>query len=616
MASAAFNASPIEGVVGRLFDKPAWFKGPKPGGVSKHSGSAGSRAVLSKAQQLARAAMRRPSAVAKLIRGGGTSDRKGLKGQLEYVFTKADAVLDSRGAYGEQTTLSNTDMNRITRTWDESWKSRTQAGNTSHVLLSYPIGTPLLKVTAITDAVCTEMLSSGDRTFDYVAGIHTDRDHPHAHIIINRFPNEGGPLFTFRRGTDVSYEAFKEAMVAHGERYGVEMQSTSRFERGLVERAPTTKDIYQARSEDREPEPRAHGEAYERYAKAAVNDAADLYSVLAVIADNQGFQPVVEACDLASEALRAGFSITTGDDDMQFAPTDVEALDQALSKLGDNLGQLRNAIATADPELRPSYDKEYATILCVASMHAPDTADAQKFRAEANDATPYGSFLNYDRAALEDPDLPGMIAKSVEGSGIDPGEVLARACIGADSHYLEAQWVIRDLQSIARAHGLDLNTEYAEVAHKLQDIYGELREDFIEIGALAADHEVYNTFARDAAVEHERAPPEQQAVSPEITELLQQHRDGYYALSSDLRRSGTLALQGALSQSEYQRVLDGQVEVLERFTHAQAEQTFLAIAVIEYEIDTNERRDLAQTFIKLQKEHKHEVKGHENDLGW
>ncbi|MEY8120526.1 hypothetical protein AB9F26_20170 [Falsihalocynthiibacter sp. BN13B15] len=159
--------SPVDAVMGRLFDDKH---------KKKSGGQERPRRGHSSAQRLARTAQaQRPSAVFKLIRSGGTTSRAGLKGQLEYVFDKADDVLDAQGRYEGQGGLSNADMNRVTRLWEGDMWGTAKTGYTSHLLLSYPIGTAVGDVSAITKAVCEEMFQSGDVHYDYVAGIHTDR---------------------------------------------------------------------------------------------------------------------------------------------------------------------------------------------------------------------------------------------------------------------------------------------------------------------------------------------------------------------------------------------------------------------------------------------------------
>lgn len=53
------------------------------------------------------------------------------------MFSKAERVLDSQGRYEGQDTLTNTDMNRVTRQWSVDCWGAASTGYTSHLLLSY-----------------------------------------------------------------------------------------------------------------------------------------------------------------------------------------------------------------------------------------------------------------------------------------------------------------------------------------------------------------------------------------------------------------------------------------------------------------------------------------------
>lgn len=108
--------------------------------------------------------------------------------------------------------------------WGDGWRASAQ---TSHFVTSFPLGTDPEAVTKIVDGVCNEVFNSGDRTFEYIAGVHMDAHHPHAHVIVNRLGSDRS-LLLMRRRLDYDYAAIKEVIVAHGEQHGVNLQSTGR----------------------------------------------------------------------------------------------------------------------------------------------------------------------------------------------------------------------------------------------------------------------------------------------------------------------------------------------------------------------------------------------------
>ncbi|MEH6835981.1 hypothetical protein, partial [Falsihalocynthiibacter arcticus] len=108
---------------------------------------------------------------------------------------------------------------------------------------------------------------------------------------------------TLRRGTDLSYETFRDSMVIHGERRGVYMESGSRFEKGLTDRAPTAREVYQATDEGRGPDSTPRTGAALAYALKEVDEAAALYSAVAVLAANDGFSTLTKLCTMAASHL-------------------------------------------------------------------------------------------------------------------------------------------------------------------------------------------------------------------------------------------------------------------------------------------------------------------------
>ncbi|MFD2817089.1 relaxase/mobilization nuclease domain-containing protein [Paracoccus aerius] len=174
-----------------------------------------------------------------MIRTGGCSSTGQLSAQFNYLFSKSVDIHDSRGLLDGAKTLSPEQIEAAVSRWADHWKGQMNAARTSHLLMSFPRGTKPSHVSLIAGEICREKL--GGR-FDYMIAVHTDspNKNPHAHIIVNR-RGEDGDYFILRRGTDYSYEAFKEAMVDHADRYGIRLEATSRLQRGISLIRPPTK---------------------------------------------------------------------------------------------------------------------------------------------------------------------------------------------------------------------------------------------------------------------------------------------------------------------------------------------------------------------------------------
>lgn len=173
-----------------------------------------------------------PQAVFKIVRTGGTFTRSELKAQMNYVLGKADHIVDPNFRHDGRSELSTRQVSRLAREWSEGWSGKLDKGNTMHLIMSFPKGSDIEKVTAVTRGVTEEILGQGTGRWDYIVGIHTDREHPHAHIIVDR-RNAENELFYFAKDGEFTYDRFKDAMVEWGQEVGIEMVNTSRLSRGI-----------------------------------------------------------------------------------------------------------------------------------------------------------------------------------------------------------------------------------------------------------------------------------------------------------------------------------------------------------------------------------------------
>ena len=121
--------------------------------------------------------------------------------------------------------------------------------------MSYPIGTRGEDVRDITANVAERFFQSEEGHFDYIIAVHEDRDHPHAHIVLNRRSQEG-EFFFLGRDHRFNYDDFRLAMVEEAERFGVRLEATRRLDRGVVHYPPRTREVYAAKDEGRATEPR------------------------------------------------------------------------------------------------------------------------------------------------------------------------------------------------------------------------------------------------------------------------------------------------------------------------------------------------------------------------
>ncbi|WP_371832262.1 relaxase/mobilization nuclease domain-containing protein [Paracoccus benzoatiresistens] len=393
-----------------------------------------------------------------MIRTGGCSSPGQLSAQFTYLFSKSVDIHDSRGLLDGAKTLSPEQIEAAVSRWSDHWKGQMNAARTSHLLMSFPRGTKPNHVSLIAGEICREKL--GGR-FDYMIAVHTDspNKNPHAHIIVNR-RGEDGEYFILRRGTDYSYEAFKEAMVDHADRYGIRLEATSRLQRGHLHYPPTDGDWRRAQEraaqtgrafEAPEGKPRI-GEDLSR-ATQEVRDWSLRYRELASFASQQNLQDLATAFEKASSVLAGGGAIVAkGEPYMSL----VEDFDTAAANLRKAVDGTEQRIADAAPNQRPAMERKLAEALTSVEHLQPLGTRSRDLRETASEQGIYSAqnlAMVNTRFALEGRD---KLTTALDGTGIDPVEVEARMRVGANSAALETRWVQQDLQSVADLRGLDL----------------------------------------------------------------------------------------------------------------------------------------------------------------
>ncbi|PXW66148.1 relaxase/mobilization nuclease-like protein, partial [Loktanella sp. PT4BL] len=148
---------------------------------------------VAKQTQLTRAAAGHRPAVFKAIRGGGTHTKSQLANQLDYLTTKSTHIVDSSGFLDGKAKLEAGDIKDLTERFAKRWDAgfKPKLGQTTHMLMSFPIGTRGEDVRDIATDVAERFFQTDEGHFDYIIAVHEDRDHPHAHLVLNRRSQEG-----------------------------------------------------------------------------------------------------------------------------------------------------------------------------------------------------------------------------------------------------------------------------------------------------------------------------------------------------------------------------------------------------------------------------------------
>ena len=472
---------------------------------------------VAKQKQLMRAAAGHRPAVFKAIRGGGAHTKSQLANQLDYLTTKSTHIVDSSGFLDGKAKLEAGDIKDLTERFAKRWDAgfKPKLGQTTHMLMSFPIGTRGEDVRDIATDVAERFFQTDAGHFDYIIAVHEDRDHPHAHLVLNRRSQEG-EFFFLGRNHRFNYDDFRLAMVEEAEKYGVRLEATRRVDRGVVHYPARTSEVYAAKEEGRAPRERERvGQDLTR-TLAEIANTRTVYHSLAAEASREAREDIAAALFRAGEVLAHGGQVDrTGDVYM----AEDQSFEDLRSLYAEKLARVQGMIAEKSDAERPVLEKRLIEIqtqvqhmqpLGLRSSTLSDAPSEGGIYSEANiDAS--------QRERLAEPDLRSRIDVALRGTGISTSEVVARIETGASSAALEHQWIADDLSKVAEAR--DLNLERRADLEQARDILNDVH---VELGTLL---ERENVLRRDGVMEAEP-----------VSEQFHYHRDAVRAMEGTIRQ--------------------------------------------------------------------------------
>lgn len=434
-----------------------------------------------RAAQLWRFALGSNAAVLKKIGRGGTSNARELAAQMDYLFSKSAAIFGNGVAMDANAKgLERDERNAIIGEWVEDWRGAPKNGHTTHLLLSFPSHVRPAKAALIAEAWAFEMFQSGahqDEVWSYVAALHTDRAHPHVHIVVNNRGTMNDGWFFMAKEHVLNLDAMKARMVAIAAEEGVFLDATSRAERGLLSYGPSRGEIERARIEGRVPEERPReGRALEE-ALATVAKTADAMKSLAHVATLTGLPEIGEKITQAEETLRRGGVVH---------PFPVDGASTGRADLDRHFGSWMSEAAdkirkAPKPEWAEFRDELYTFAAEIArGLGDPRSADLMQMHPQS---AIYGTPLDGDtlsrgrtvatlRPGIADR-LRADLAAGGAGLGLSDQSIATRLETGAANAWEEREWVRSDLFAVAGRQRLDLRDpdQGRHVAKALQGFY-------------------------------------------------------------------------------------------------------------------------------------------------
>jgi len=472
---------------------------------------------VAKQSQLARAAAGHRPAVFKAIRGGGTHTKSQLMNQLDYLTTKSTHIVDSSGFLDGKAKLEAKDIKDLTERFAKRWDAgfKPKLGQTTHMLMSFPVGTRGEDVRDISTDVAERFFQTDEGHFDYIIAVHEDRDHPHAHLVLNRHSQEG-EFFFLGRNHRFNYDDFRLAMVEEAEKYGVRLEATRRVDRGVVHYPARTSEVYAAKEEGRAPRERERVGTDLTRTLAEIANTRTVYHSLAAEASREAREDIATALFRAGEVLaRGGQMDRTGDVYM----AEDQSFEDLRSLYAEKLARVQGMIAEKSDAERPVLEKRLIEIQTQVQHMQPLGLRSSTLSEAPSEGGVY-SEANIQESQLErlaDPRLRSRIDAALRGTGISTSKVVARIETGASNAALEHQWIADDLSKVAEAR--DLNLERRADLEQARDILNDVH---VELGTLLERESV---LRRDGIVEAEP-----------VSERFHYHRDAVRMMEGTIRQ--------------------------------------------------------------------------------
>lgn len=516
---------------------------------------------------------RSPQAMVKVIRKGGTTNARGMRDQMSYLEKDGDARLErSERYFGAE--IDENEKEALIDAWGLVSESRTNSDKTTHFVVSFPRDTDHGAAYRAGRAWSEEMFASGTYgdVFDYYTAFHTDRAHPHIHVIVNRRGLENGDWLKVSRRSQFNYDEFRAVQVEVAAREGIVLEATPRLARGVTDRPIPDAEIRKAEKEERAARPPAHTPVTAIRAAASVALHARQMTANARLLEEK-YPELAAVLKATSLAIQEGRQIAAAPppDKPPLTTKEVQERSEFImsrrSEILDGIKHIDAEIGTIPPGPdRVSIERDASRMKADAADLMPDVIDLQS-HADRSEARTYQGLDARDVTekaikARADREL-GELAKS---AGIDPTTFVSRH-EGSEpaSKALSDQWRKDELEDIQK----NLTYREATPANRYEQL------------AQAA----YDDLHRNALQTYRKAERELEAHAAkkrELHRIAKLIREGR-RLDQDTEDSFRQKVKDTLHSTELRQLEAGKTEAFAHVTDSVDEQRALSRRYLEAE---------------------------------
>ena len=435
------------------------------------------------------------AAMVKLIGKGGARDRAGLGRQMAYLG-RGGAVPLQRSERYFGTDIEAEDFEAFAAGWGMTERTRAApdgADRTSHFLVSFPPGTDPGAAERAGRAWAEAMFASsrfGD-VWDYYTAFHTDRAHPHLHVVVNRRGLENGAWLKVSKRSAITWDVLREVQVEVAAEEGIALDSSPRLARGLHDRPAPDAEVRQALREGRAVVAVGHTPESAVVAAATVLTFARRYEADAALA--QARRPeLAAALDALAQTIKAGRAHEAGGQGEIFGREEIKAMAETLTEqrrevLSRIAAMDREVAGLTEPAERARFERSHAAIKAEASRYIPDRPDLAAFAEADGDGRYRGLRVSDDPRAREiAADAGRRVARLAQEAGLDGAVTAARYASDAAAPVprgLADAWEREERAAIAGA----LSRQGRATGPDDRQVAATLRALRAQIGAVHAD---------------------------------------------------------------------------------------------------------------------------------
>ena len=423
----------------------------------------------------------------KVIKKGGTTNVRGMRDQMSYLSKDGYAKLERSERYGG-IDLDEASRERVIRSWGLSGETRTQSDKTTHIVVSFPADTDHNAAYRAGRAWAEEMFASGKYgdVYDYYTAFHTDRAHPHIHVVINRRGMENGDWLKISRVSQFNYDEFRAVQVEVAAREGIHLDASPRYARGLSDRPVPDAEIRRAEREGRKPEAPSHTRVTAMRAAASIALYAGQYSTDAKLLRKE-FPELSKSLREMAATLLSGRELDPGpshpsNTSLEEAKHASEFIMSRRSEILADITEIDAQIATIPlGKERSMLERDASRIKAEAAQHLTDVADLIVHTRENLDGL-YKGIEAQDgikKAIKERADR--QVADFAKASGVDPDRLVSRYDrSSAASIGLADSWRRDELEDIQKNLTYQADTPKSKVEELTQFAYDELHRNALQ----------------------------------------------------------------------------------------------------------------------------------------